>query len=215
MANMGSLGDIDFYVRSSQGKNQMVSFHDLTRSASAVFTEHERNGGKPYLEYCGPGLDEVGLVIEADARFGVNPTEIQTALHQYAENGTPNPLVIGGKKIGDNPFVIVSISDVYKRYFTDGRPAAISMQVTLKEYANQVARIATIPPAGQIGQPGSVMPVKTFYDSYVVVKGDCLWNISKNFYGSGRMYTKIYNANADIIKSPNLIYPGQVLKIPK
>lgn len=217
MANVGSLGGIDFYVRSSHGRNQVLSFHDLIRNSTSNFAEHERNGKKPYLEYNGPGLDSVSLTIEADAQYGVNPLEIQAALHQYAENGTPNILVIGGKKIGDNPFVILEIADTYKRFYTNGKPSAIRMQVTLKEYANQVARIETIPPSWQIGsgQNGNVTPAKTFYDSYVVVKGDCLWNISRKFYGAGKMYTKIYNANTDIIKNPNLIYPGQILKIPK
>lgn len=50
--------------------------------------------------------------------------------------------------------------------------------------------------------------------TYTVVRGDCLWNIAKKFYGNGSQYTKIYNANRDKIKNPNLIYPGQVLTIP-
>lgn len=50
--------------------------------------------------------------------------------------------------------------------------------------------------------------------TYTVVRGDCLWNIAKKFYGNGSQYTKIYNANRDKIKRPNLIYPGQVLTIP-
>lgn len=50
--------------------------------------------------------------------------------------------------------------------------------------------------------------------TYTVVKGDCLWNIAKRFYGSGVKYALIYNANREIIKNPSLIYPGQVLVIP-
>ena len=51
--------------------------------------------------------------------------------------------------------------------------------------------------------------------TYTVVKGDCLWNIAKKFYGSGSKYTIIYNANQGVIGgNPNLIYPGQVLTIP-
>ena len=49
---------------------------------------------------------------------------------------------------------------------------------------------------------------------YTVVKGDCLWNIAKKFYGDGSKYTVIYNANRGIINNPSLIYPGQVLTIP-
>ncbi len=51
---------------------------------------------------------------------------------------------------------------------------------------------------------------------YTVKKGDCLWNIAKKFYGKGAKYTVIYNANKKVIGgNPNLIYPGQVLTIPK
>ena len=50
--------------------------------------------------------------------------------------------------------------------------------------------------------------------TYTVKKGDSLWNIAKKYYGNGNEYTKIYNANKDKIKNPNLIYQGQVLTIP-
>lgn len=49
--------------------------------------------------------------------------------------------------------------------------------------------------------------------TYTVVKGDCLWNIAKRFYGSGADYKRLAAANP-AIKNPNLIYPGQVLIIP-
>lgn len=57
-------------------------------------------------------------------------------------------------------------------------------------------------------------PAPASAKSYTVVKGDCLWNIAKKFYGNGSKYTVIANANKDKIKNPNLIYPGQVLTIP-
>jgi len=51
--------------------------------------------------------------------------------------------------------------------------------------------------------------------AYTVVKGDCLYNIAKKFYGNGSKYTVIYNANKGVIGgNPNRIYPGQVLTIP-
>jgi len=58
-------------------------------------------------------------------------------------------------------------------------------------------------------------PAPATSQTYTVVKGDCLWNIAKKFYGSGSKYTTIYNANKSVIGgNPNLIYPGQVLTIP-
>ena len=51
--------------------------------------------------------------------------------------------------------------------------------------------------------------------TYTVKSGDSLWNIAKQYYGSGAMYTKIYEANKDLIGgNPNLIFPGQKLIIP-
>ena len=49
----------------------------------------------------------------------------------------------------------------------------------------------------------------------VVVKGDNLWNIARGHYGQGVRHTLIFGANKDQIRDPNLIYPGQVLSLPK
>ncbi len=52
---------------------------------------------------------------------------------------------------------------------------------------------------------------------YTVIRGDYLWKIAKmkKFYNNPFVWTKIYNANRDQIKDPDLIYPKQVFKIPK
>ena len=48
----------------------------------------------------------------------------------------------------------------------------------------------------------------------VVVQGNSLWRIARNTYGSGFRYTEIFEANRDQIKDPDLIFPGQVFKMP-
>jgi len=50
--------------------------------------------------------------------------------------------------------------------------------------------------------------------SYVVVKGDSLSAIAKREYGDAKEWRRIYDANRDIIKDPDLIYPGQTLRLP-
>lgn len=214
MANVGSFGDIDFLCTSIDGKNKILSFHDMSRSATASFSEHEKNGEKSYLEFGADGLDELTMTIEADARYGVKPLDVQDKLFAKKSAGQAEVLVIGGKQIGSNPYVITAITEDYKTMYVDGRPIKLSFSVSLKEYANQVASITTIPPARQVGD-GAATSSAISDDTYTVVSGDCLWNIAKKFYGSGAQYTKIYNANKDKIKNPNLIYPGQVLVIPK
>lgn len=60
-----------------------------------------------------------------------------------------------------------------------------------------------------------VTPEPTHTDNkkyYTVQKGDTLWAIAKKYYGNGSQYPKIVQANN--IKNPDLIYPGQKLLIP-
>lgn len=54
-----------------------------------------------------------------------------------------------------------------------------------------------------------------FSIEYTVVKGDCLWNIAKRYYNNPFLWQKIYLANKDKIKNPDLIYPGQVFVLPE
>jgi nucleoid-associated protein YgaU len=50
--------------------------------------------------------------------------------------------------------------------------------------------------------------------NYTVKLGDSLSSISREFYGDANQYTKIFNANRHILRSPNMISPGQELVIP-
>lgn len=49
---------------------------------------------------------------------------------------------------------------------------------------------------------------------HVVEKGDTLSAIAKRYYGKAGLYTKIFDANRDVLDDPNLIKPGQKLRIP-
>jgi len=49
---------------------------------------------------------------------------------------------------------------------------------------------------------------------YTVVKGDTLSKISKQHYGDANKYMRIFEANKPMLKDPDKIYPGQVLRIP-
>ena len=50
--------------------------------------------------------------------------------------------------------------------------------------------------------------------TYTVVKGDSLSKIAKHLYGDAQQWRKIYEANRDQIKNPDLIHPGQTFTIP-
>ncbi len=56
-----------------------------------------------------------------------------------------------------------------------------------------------------------VAPPATFYE---VQSGDSLSKIAKEHYGDPMKYMTIFEANQPMLKDPNEIYPGQVLRIP-
>lgn len=52
-------------------------------------------------------------------------------------------------------------------------------------------------------------------EGHVVVQpGNSLWHIARRLYGTGFLYTQIFQANEDRIKDPDLIYPGQKFAVP-
>jgi len=50
---------------------------------------------------------------------------------------------------------------------------------------------------------------------YTIEKGDTLWEIATKFYDDGNKYTHIVDANLEVIKDKDLIYPGQTIRIPE
>ena len=57
-------------------------------------------------------------------------------------------------------------------------------------------------------------PVKEKVEYYIIKKGDTLSAIAKQYYGKASEYPKIFEANREVIKDADLIYPGQKIRIP-
>ena len=50
---------------------------------------------------------------------------------------------------------------------------------------------------------------------YLIKSGDTLSAIAKQFYGDANQYPKIFEANREVIKDADLIFPGQKIRIPE
>ncbi|HDR1419354.1 TPA: peptidoglycan-binding protein LysM [Pasteurella multocida] len=50
---------------------------------------------------------------------------------------------------------------------------------------------------------------------YVIQKGDTLWKIAEKTYSNGSKYTAIVEANKEVIKDADKIFPGQKIRLPK
>lgn len=72
------------------------------------------------------------------------------------------------------------------------------------EYEAQAAELAQATPA-----PGAPGPAEI-----TVRPGTSLWRIARRTYGHGYQYVVIFQANQGQIRNPNLIFPGQVFRLP-
>ncbi|MCX5698209.1 MAG: LysM peptidoglycan-binding domain-containing protein [Candidatus Omnitrophica bacterium] len=81
--------------------------------------------------------------------------------------------------------------------------------------------------AGSINEPGMVQETQPEIqpetqteetnlssEKYTVAKNDTLQKISKKFYGTTKRWMKVYEANKDVLRGPDKLYPGQILNIP-
>jgi nucleoid-associated protein YgaU len=72
-----------------------------------------------------------------------------------------------------------------------------------------VAGVASVDDRMEVVDPS---PEATFY---TVKSGDSLGKIAKEHLGSAALYPEIFEANKPLLTDPNLIYAGQVLRIPR
>ena len=78
-------------------------------------------------------------------------------------------------------------------------------------YVSPSTPVTTSPPPTSQSTPTQAPSSRT----YTVKKDDNLWDIAKETLGNSLRYMEIYNLNRDKLNNPRLIYPGQILKIPR
>lgn len=119
---------------------------------------------------------------------------------------------------------------VYVLEVTKNVEEALQMQeVKIDPYVPSPSRdIPPAPRAKEAAQPDWAKPVviPAFddnremqaavpeYEDYVIQDGDTLQKISKKFYGSYSQWTRIYDANKDVLKDPNRVRSGIKIRIP-
>lgn len=111
----------------------------------------------------------------------------------------------------------VSMED-YKVTEKAGNNFDVTVKISLRqyrEYGTKTVKLKKSSTKATVQKKRATNKKTNSAQSYTAVKGDCLWNIAKKFYGDGSKYTIIYDANKSVVGSnPNLIYPGQKLTIP-
>lgn len=87
-----------------------------------------------------------------------------------------------------------------------------------KEVKKEQPKVKKEPPkkdSVKVVKPKQVVIPEKKEKKYIVQQDDWLWKISRNEYGTALGWEKIYQANKDKIKDPNIIFPGQEFIIPE
>ena len=129
---------------------------------------------------------------------------IESMIMQAEEKGKPAQPDTYTVNRGDYLWRIAGMNDIY------GDPYAWSRIYTSNR--DQIKDPDLIYPAQIFQIPRDVGP-----NEHLVIKGEFLSKISglSNVYGSPFQWQKLYEANKDVVTDPNIIYPYQVLTIPR
>jgi hypothetical protein len=172
-------------------------------SDGALALKVRRDGTGPSEVLQKPGPEDV---------FGVDAVDY----------GDGNLIISGHAKPGhavqlyvDNHFIGRSLADEAGRWRitpeTDIAPGTYSLRADMIDDNGQVIARRELP--FQRAEPQDIESLAP--GSFVVVQpGNSLWRLAERTYGKGLRYHMIYEANQDLIRNPNLIYPGQLFRLP-
>ena len=114
--------------------------------------------------------------------------------------GTLSKIILGGLGVAGATMAAKAVAGRFGKH--DDAPSV----------ADASAPMGSSPSASAV--PSAAHASAAQVQTYTVVSGDSLSKIAKHFYGNANDWHKIFDANRDKLSNPDLIHPGQVLRIP-
>jgi len=156
-----------------------------------------------------PLFDFVANIGKKVFNRGEDPVKTAEKLKQHIEKN--NPGVTDLKVTVTNGVATLSGNARDKAAFEKAVLIAGNVEGVSKVEATGL-KVPAPAPAAAAAAPAKPAEESTFV---LVEEGDTLWGISERAYGNGARYNEIFAANKEVIEDPDLIFPGQKLRIPK
>jgi len=128
---IGYLGEIVFET----SDKRICTFAELEQKTSGRWATHDLIGAKPKSEFIGPGLASITFAVNLLGNHGVKPRKELERWQALAETGRPQTLVIGGKPLGADQWVVKAISAAWGVVMNKGELLSAKIEVELEEYA--------------------------------------------------------------------------------
>lgn len=131
-----------------------------------------------------------------------------------------------GKKLFNNE---AEAAENITSYIEEDNPGVDNLQVTVKDGVASISGEAksaealekavlmagNVKGVSEVRSDDVTSPAATEkIEYYEIVSGDTLSAVAQKYYGKASAYMRIFEANREVIKDPDKIYPGQKIRIP-
>ncbi len=127
---IGKYGDIIFSV----SDKKIQTFDNFNMEVSAKWSEIQRMGYKPLLEYTGRNLRTVKFEMILNVKLGVPVRNMLKKLEGMAESRHTRTLIVGNKRIGRNKWVIKKLDENLEHIMSKGEIVQAKVNIELMEY---------------------------------------------------------------------------------
>lgn len=152
-------------------------------------------------------LDTIGYSDEGEVQLSGRSGEGET-VRVYVNNRPVGDLSIGsdGRWQGEVEGIDPGVYTLRLDELDSAGQVVSRLETPFKREAPELLR----PAASEVAANAQAAPIR----SITVQQGDTLWAISRERYGDGVLFVKVFDANRQAIRNPDLIYPGQIFTLP-
>lgn len=130
----GKIGNLGKLIVFRVSDKKILTFNGFQQEVSGRWSEHKRIMKKPLLEFNGAENRQISFTMEINALHGYKPRKVLKKIEKAVEKGTPYKLVIGGKKVGNNYWVIKSMTETWNHVYSKGELVSAELKISLMEY---------------------------------------------------------------------------------
>lgn len=186
----------------------------LNFSNGSEYGTLSRQGKKAVTRKTGQSLRTLGFTqLVASPDYVASVESILRSFDKVAEAGEPIRFN-GGSAMFHQAcwWTVKSLTTNVTALAPNNSASRAELSWSLEEYVGLTSKIGRVAKPPVPKAPPAVVPAAS--RTYTVVSGDSLWAIAARLLGNGVRWPEIHRLNLGIIANPNLIFPGQVLRVP-
>lgn len=131
---IGAFAELVFEV----SNYRVITYDDYKRDTKSRYAKHELINQTTTLEWLGRDVGEISFTMTFTTMLNVDPTAEADKVRVLCEDGVADYLILGNAVIGDNLWVIESVSESAKAWDNAGNILVSSVDVKMIEYVPEV-----------------------------------------------------------------------------